>query len=157
MATSLPHDNIIPFQESAQSKKEQVELMFDDIAGKYDTLNRVLSARTDIGWRKKAISMLKKAKPASILDVATGTGDMAIMACKILNPEKITGIDISAGMLKVGLKKIEKEGIAEEDKAEHLEKIIPISTNHYLYLSGTPFRAISSGEFIEEQIFNWTY
>ena len=54
-------------------------------------------------------------------------------------------------------KKIEKEGIAEEDKAEHLEKIIPISTNHYLYLSGTPFRAISSGEFIEEQIFNWTY
>jgi demethylmenaquinone methyltransferase/2-methoxy-6-polyprenyl-1,4-benzoquinol methylase len=53
MATSLPHDNIIPFQESDQSKKEQVELMFDNIAGKYDTLNRVLSARTDIGWRKK--------------------------------------------------------------------------------------------------------
>jgi demethylmenaquinone methyltransferase/2-methoxy-6-polyprenyl-1,4-benzoquinol methylase len=60
MATSLPHDSIIPFQDSAQSKKEQVELMFDDIAGKYDTINRVLSARTDIGWRKKAISMLKK-------------------------------------------------------------------------------------------------
>jgi hypothetical protein len=50
-----------------------------------------------------------------------------------------------------------KEGIFEEDKVEHLEKIMPISTNHYLYLSGTPFRAISSGEFIEEQIFNWTY
>lgn len=63
---------------------------------------------------KKAISMLKKAKPASILDVATGTGDMAIMACKILNPEKITGIDISAGMLKVGLKKIEKEGLTQK-------------------------------------------
>jgi hypothetical protein len=53
--------------------------------------------------------------------------------------------------------RMEKEGIAEEDKVEHLEKIIPISTNHYLYLSGTPFRAIGSGEFIEEQIFNWTY
>jgi demethylmenaquinone methyltransferase/2-methoxy-6-polyprenyl-1,4-benzoquinol methylase len=63
---------------------------------------------------KKAIGMLKKAKPASILDVATGTGDMAIMACKILNPKKITGIDISTGMLKVGFKKIEKEGLTQK-------------------------------------------
>lgn len=67
------------------------------------------------------------------------------------------GKDLEAEKEIEEYKKIEKEGIAEEDKAEHLEKIIPISTNHYLYLSGTPFRAISSGEFIEEQIFNWTY
>ena len=73
------------------------------------------------------------------------------------NAKDLFGKDLEAEKEIEAYKKIEKEGIAEEDKAEHLEKIIPISTNHYLYLSGTPFRAISSGEFIEEQIFNWTY
>jgi hypothetical protein len=73
------------------------------------------------------------------------------------NAKELFGKDLEAEKEIEEYKKIEKEGIAEEDKAEHLEKIIPISTNHYLYLSGTPFRAISSGEFIEEQIFNWTY
>jgi hypothetical protein len=73
------------------------------------------------------------------------------------NAKDLFGKDLEAEKEIEEYKKIEKEGIPEEDKAEHLEKIIPISTNHYLYLSGTPFRAISSGEFIEEQIFNWTY
>ena len=73
------------------------------------------------------------------------------------NAKDLFGKDLEAEKEIEEYKKIEKEGIAEEDKAEHLEKIIPINTNHYLYLSGTPFRAISSGEFIEEQIFNWTY
>ena len=73
------------------------------------------------------------------------------------NAKDLFGKDLEAEKEIEEFKKIEKEGFAEEDKAEHLEKIIPISTNHYLYLSGTPFRAISSGEFIEEQIFNWTY
>ncbi|MBS1759200.1 MAG: bifunctional demethylmenaquinone methyltransferase/2-methoxy-6-polyprenyl-1,4-benzoquinol methylase UbiE [Bacteroidetes bacterium] len=114
MSNSLPHDHIIPFKDSEKSKKEQVEQMFDKIAVNYDTLNRLLSARTDIGWRKKAIKIIKKDKPEYILDVATGTADMAIMACKILNPKKITGIDISAGMLEIGLKKIEKEGLTNK-------------------------------------------
>jgi len=73
------------------------------------------------------------------------------------NAKDLFGKDIEAEKEIEDFKKIEEEGFAEEDKVEHLEKIIPISTNHYLYLSGTPFRAISSGEFIEEQIFNWTY
>lgn len=73
------------------------------------------------------------------------------------NAKDLFGKDLEAEKEIEEYKKIEKEGIPEEDKAEHLEKIIPISANHYLYLSGTPFRAISSGEFIEEQIFNWTY
>jgi len=73
------------------------------------------------------------------------------------NAKDLFGKDLEAEKEIEEYRKIEEEGIAEEDKAEHLEKIIPISTNHYLYLSGTPFRAISSGEFIEEQIFNWTY
>lgn len=88
--------------------------MFDELAGRYDFLNRFFSARTDIRWRKKAIKKLKSQEPKFILDVATGTGDMAILACKILNPEKIIGIDISEQMLEVGRKKVEKEGLKEK-------------------------------------------
>ncbi|MEK7224166.1 MAG: class I SAM-dependent methyltransferase, partial [Bacteroidota bacterium] len=95
MSNPLPHDHIIPFKESGKSKKEQVAEMFDGIAGRYDVMNRFLSARTDIGWRKKAIRLLKKDNPKHILDVATGTADMAIMAAKMLKPEKVIGIDIS--------------------------------------------------------------
>lgn len=82
--------------------------MFDKIAFRYDFLNRVLSAGIDIGWRKKAINQLKSLQPKYILDVATGTGDVAILAHRMLNATKITGIDISEGMLQIGSKKIEK-------------------------------------------------
>ncbi len=111
MAETLPHDHITPFRDEDKSKKEQVASMFNQIAGKYDVLNRFLSAGTDMGWRKKAIKKLKKDKPQHILDVATGTADMAILAAKILSPVGITGIDISEEMLKLGKKKIEKEGL----------------------------------------------
>lgn len=86
--------------------------MFDRIAGRYDFMNRFLSARTDLTWRRKALRILKNDHPQYILDTATGTGDMAIMAFKILDPIKVTGIDISAQMLEIGRKKIEKEGLA---------------------------------------------
>jgi demethylmenaquinone methyltransferase/2-methoxy-6-polyprenyl-1,4-benzoquinol methylase len=114
MSKPLPHDHIIPYKDSGKSKKEQVAEMFDRIAGRYDFMNRFLSARTDIGWRKKALRLLKKDSPKTILDVATGTGDMAIMAYKMLKPEKIVGIDISVQMLEVGKKKIEKEGFGDK-------------------------------------------
>jgi demethylmenaquinone methyltransferase/2-methoxy-6-polyprenyl-1,4-benzoquinol methylase len=114
MSTPLPHDNIIPFKDSEKGKKEQVADMFNKIAGKYDKMNRFLSARTDIGWRKKAIRLLKKDNPQHILDVATGTADMALMAYKILKPAQITGIDISEGMLELGRKKIEKEQLGDK-------------------------------------------
>ncbi len=114
MSTPLPHDHITPFKDSEKKKKEQVTEMFDRIAGQYDHLNRFLSARIDISWRKKAIRKLKAANPQQILDVATGTADMAIMACKILNPQKIEGIDISVNMLDLGKKKIEKEGLGDK-------------------------------------------
>ena len=109
MSNPLPHDHIIPFRDSEKDKKTQVAEMFDSIAGQYDTLNRFLSARIDLTWRKKAIRLLKKDNPRYILDVATGTADMALMAWKILKPEKIEGIDISTNMLDIGRKKIEKE------------------------------------------------
>ncbi|OSZ76906.1 bifunctional demethylmenaquinone methyltransferase/2-methoxy-6-polyprenyl-1,4-benzoquinol methylase [Chitinophagaceae bacterium IBVUCB2] len=114
MSEILPHDHIIPFKDSQKTKKEQVADMFDKIAGKYDKLNRFLSAGTDIGWRKKAIRRFKKDKPAHILDVATGTADMALLAWKMLYPERITGIDISEGMLELGRKKIEKEQLVDK-------------------------------------------
>ena len=112
MANSLPHDSITPFNDREKTKKEQVTKMFDNIAGCYDRLNRVLSAGIDVSWRKKAIRQLKGDKPEQILDVATGTADMAIIAYRMLNPKKITGIDISEQMLERGRKKIEKEGLA---------------------------------------------
>lgn len=114
MSEVLPHDHIIPFKDSEKGKKEQVADMFDDIAPRYDVMNRFLSARIDVMWRKKALRMLKKDRPSVILDVATGTGDMAIMACKLLNPESVVGIDISEGMLDYGRKKIEKEGLKDK-------------------------------------------
>lgn len=82
--------------------------MFDDIAHRYDFLNRFLSGGIDIIWRKKLIAQLKPVGPRNILDVATGTGDVAIMTWKALRPEKIIGIDISEGMLAIGRKKVAK-------------------------------------------------
>jgi demethylmenaquinone methyltransferase/2-methoxy-6-polyprenyl-1,4-benzoquinol methylase len=114
MANTLPHDNVIPFRDSDKSKKEQVAEMFDSIAPRYDLMNRFLSARIDVSWRKKAIRLLGKDKPAHILDIATGTGDMAIMAAKLIDPQQITGIDISGKMLEFGRKKVEKEGLGDK-------------------------------------------
>lgn len=109
-----PHDTIVPFKDSKESKKKQVENMFDKIAFRYDFLNRFLSAGIDVGWRKKAIRQLVSSNPKNILDVATGTGDFAITSYEILKPEKITGIDISEGMLQIGRKKIEKAGLQKK-------------------------------------------
>jgi len=107
------HDDIVPYQESKLEKKEQVAKMFDSIAFRYDFLNRFLSFGIDVRWRKKAIRQLKELHPQTVLDVATGTADVAIMTCKILHPKKIIGIDISEGMLELGRKKIEKQHLQQ--------------------------------------------
>jgi demethylmenaquinone methyltransferase/2-methoxy-6-polyprenyl-1,4-benzoquinol methylase len=106
--TQFAHDKIKPFSEEG-SKKAQVRSMFDHIAPRYDFMNRFLSAGIDVRWRKKAIQFFREDRPETLLDVATGTGDMAIMAARILKPRQITGIDISEKMLEIGRKKIEKE------------------------------------------------
>jgi demethylmenaquinone methyltransferase/2-methoxy-6-polyprenyl-1,4-benzoquinol methylase len=98
-------------------KKEAVAQMFDDIAPKYDFLNHFLSLNIDKLWRKKLIKLLKKEHPVNILDVATGTGDLAIASLKA-GPEKVTGIDISIKMIEVGLRKIKEKQL--EDKIELL-------------------------------------
>lgn len=92
------------------SKKEQVEEMFNSIAPKYDFLNRFLSLGIDKIWRKKAISYLKPLQPKKMLDVATGTGDLALAAMKHLAPDEIIGLDIAEQMLAFGRVKIDKKG-----------------------------------------------
>ena len=95
--------------KSGEGKKEKVRNMFNNISGHYDFLNHFLSFGIDILWRKKLIRKMGKFNPKTILDVATGTGDLAIEALK-LKPKKITGIDISEGMLEIGQKKLKKRG-----------------------------------------------
>ncbi len=103
------HDVIIPTENSNLSKKNQVAEMFNNISPRYDFLNRFLSAGIDVGWRKKAIKELKLNRPKVILDVATGTADVALLTEKILKPNKIIGIDISVGMLNLGKEKVIKQ------------------------------------------------
>ena len=105
------HDHVVPDEHSKKGKKAQVAEMFDAIAPGYDFLNRFLSGGIDIYWRKKALNTLATLQPKAILDVATGTGDLAIMAAKRLKPESIVGIDISPKMLSSGRNKIKKRSL----------------------------------------------
>lgn len=97
-----------PYNKEESSKKEEVATMFNNISKRYDFLNHFLSLGIDKIWRKKAIRQLREVEPKSILDIATGTGDFAIAALK-LNPEEIVGVDISQGMLDVGIEKMKRK------------------------------------------------
>lgn len=103
--------NITPYKDSELGKKEQVAQMFDTISGNYDGLNRVISFGIDVKWRKKVLKIVSAKKPETILDIATGTGDLAILMTKT-DATKIVGLDISAGMLEVGRKKILQKNLS---------------------------------------------
>jgi demethylmenaquinone methyltransferase/2-methoxy-6-polyprenyl-1,4-benzoquinol methylase len=105
---------VTPYQKEDEGKKEQVAEMFNNISGSYDFLNHFLSLGIDNIWRKKAVDQLKDIQPKIMLDVATGTGDFALMANKRLKPDLITGIDISEGMLEVGIKKMKEKGLSDK-------------------------------------------
>jgi len=96
---------VTPYKDSDLGKKEQVAKMFDTISKEYDGLNRVISFGIDVKWRKKVVAIVKNQHPKTILDIATGTGDLAINLAET-NAEKIIGLDISSGMLDVGKEKI---------------------------------------------------
>ncbi len=98
-------ENIKPYKDSSHSKKNQIALMFNNISKNYDFLNHFLSFGIDHIWRRKVIQLIKRYNPSQILDIATGTGDLAISAAR-MNPKKIVGIDISEGMLAIGNQKI---------------------------------------------------
>jgi demethylmenaquinone methyltransferase / 2-methoxy-6-polyprenyl-1,4-benzoquinol methylase len=110
-------ETILPY-ENGDRKRNQVESMFDTIAGKYDFLNHFLSLQQDRIWRKKAILSLKVDSPESILDIATGTGDFALEAWKYLKSKEIIGADLSEGMMKVGEKKVKKAGLEKNIRFE---------------------------------------
>lgn len=105
---------VTPYQNDKVAKKEQVADMFNNISKTYDFLNHFMSLGIDIVWRKKAINELKANKPKHILDVATGTGDFAFEALSILKPEKITGVDISRGMLDIAEQKITRRNLGDK-------------------------------------------
>lgn len=108
-----------PYESSDLSKKKQVEEMFDNISSNYDFLNHFLSFGIDHIWRRKTIRIVGQDQPKIILDVATGTGDLAFAAQKKINPEKIIGLDLSNGMLQVGREKISKRNL--QDKLEFIQ------------------------------------
>nr|AEI30204.1 ubiquinone/menaquinone biosynthesis methyltransferase [uncultured bacterium] len=105
-------ENVTPYKDSGLGKKEQVAKMFDNISGGYDSMNRVISFGIDVKWRKKVLKLVAAKNPQSILDIATGTGDLAIMMSGT-KATKITGIDISEGMLEVGRKKIAAKNLSD--------------------------------------------
>ncbi|MDR1918973.1 MAG: bifunctional demethylmenaquinone methyltransferase/2-methoxy-6-polyprenyl-1,4-benzoquinol methylase UbiE [Tannerellaceae bacterium] len=104
-------EKILPY-ESGEHKSAQIGRMFDAIAETYDTLNHTLSLGIDKGWRKKGIAFLRPFAPGSILDVATGTGDLALAMYETLHPRRITAIDLSEGMMEVGRRKAAEAGHA---------------------------------------------
>lgn len=108
-----PQQHIKPYNEDGK-KTEQVERMFDNIAHAYDKLNHTLSLGIDRSWRRKAIAWLRPFSPKHIMDVATGTGDFAILACRELNPNELIGTDISEGMMNVGRKKVKDAGLSDK-------------------------------------------
>ena len=104
---------VTPYTNSRATKKEQVADMFNNISGTYDFLNHFMSLGIDVIWRKKAIRELLDLQPQYMLDVATGTGDFAFEALRILKPAKIIGVDISKGMLEVASQKINKRNLQD--------------------------------------------
>mgnify|MGYP005841126801 CR=1 FL=1 len=109
----LMHDTVKPYKDSKDHKKQQVETMFDNISSNYDGLNRVISFGIDQSWRKKVIKMVADTQAKHVIDIATGTGDLAIALAKS-DAEKVIGIDISNGMLDVGRKKINAQKLSEK-------------------------------------------
>jgi demethylmenaquinone methyltransferase/2-methoxy-6-polyprenyl-1,4-benzoquinol methylase len=122
---------ITPYKDSALSKKEQIAQMFDTISGNYDNLNRVISFGIDLKWRKKVLKIIGQSNPKTILDIATGTGDLAILLAQT-QADKIIGLDISAGMLEIGIQKI-----ASKNLSETIEMVLgdsesmPFQDNHF--------------------------
>ena len=125
-------EKVTPYKDSDASKKQQVEDMFDNISGNYDGLNRVISLGTDTKWRKKVIKIVAAIKPESILDIATGTGDLAIKYARKIPAKKIIGLDLSEGMLSMARKKVENTVLA--DKVTFLKgdsEALPFDSNSF--------------------------
>jgi demethylmenaquinone methyltransferase/2-methoxy-6-polyprenyl-1,4-benzoquinol methylase len=128
----MKHNSVVPDASSKLSKKEQVADMFNNIASKYDFLNHLLSLGIDKGWRTKAIKSIERIAPIKILDVATGTGDLAIAAAKKISDSSVVGIDIAAQMLEVGKVKIKDKNLsARIEMIVGDSEALPYEDNHF--------------------------
>ncbi len=108
-------ENINPY-DNERGKTEQVREMFDNIAPAYDRLNRAMSFGLDRSWRRKAVDMVAATNPASIVDIATGTGDFALSLAAAMPSAQITGLDLSEGMIEIGRRKVADAGLEERIK-----------------------------------------
>jgi len=129
--------DVKPYKDRDNSRKEQVTQMFDNISGNYDFMNRIMTFGIDIKWRKKVVKMVAETNAKKILDIATGTGDFAIMLAGI-NPDKIVGLDISEGMLEVGKNKI------KEKQLDHLIEMV-LGDSENLPFDDNSFDAVTVG------------
>lgn len=123
---------VIPYKGSSEGKKRQVEQMFDTISENYDGMNRVISLGSDVAWRKKVIKLAAAKNPKNILDIATGTGDLAIQFAEKIPADKIIGLDLSEGMLSVARKKV--FGKAFSNKVEFIQgdsEALPFDDNSF--------------------------
>ena len=109
---------VVPYQNSEASKKQQVQKMFDGISEEYDQLNRVITFGIDLKWRRNLIGQILQSNPSQVLDVATGTGDLAIELAQ-KGVQEVTGLDLSPGMLEIGKEKINHQGLGK-----HIEMVI---------------------------------
>ncbi|EDM43783.1 ubiquinone/menaquinone biosynthesis methyltransferase [unidentified eubacterium SCB49] len=124
--------SITPYKDHQGSKKEQVEEMFDNISGNYDGLNRVISMGIDQKWRKKVIDLITSKQPKSYLDIATGTGDLALQFAERLPDTKIVGLDLSEGMLSMARKKVEGTSLQQQiDFIKGDSEALPFSDNSF--------------------------
>ena len=120
-----------PYKDSELGKKEQVQQMFDNISKEYDGLNRVISFGLDVKWRKKVVSLVLGQNAKSVLDIATGTGDLAIQFAE-KGVQSVTGLDLSPGMLDIGRKKVEKKGLTlQVEMIQGDSEKLPFKDNSY--------------------------
>jgi demethylmenaquinone methyltransferase/2-methoxy-6-polyprenyl-1,4-benzoquinol methylase len=123
--------NVTPYKDSGLGKKEQVAQMFETISGNYDGLNRVISFGIDVKWRKKVLKLVADKNPKTILDIATGTGDLAILMAQTSATE-IIGADISEGMMEVGRKKVTEKGLDSKIKLVYGDsENLPFEDNYF--------------------------
>jgi len=123
--------NVTPYKDSGLGKKEQVAQMFDTISGNYDGLNRVISFGIDVKWRKKVLNLVAAKNPKTILDIATGTGDLAILMAQTQATE-IIGADISEGMMEVGRKKVAEKNLGSKIKLVYGDsENLPFEDNYF--------------------------
>ena len=123
---------IKPYSDSDKSKKEQVTQMFDTISKEYDGLNRIITFGVDIKWRKRVVSIIAKNNPEKVLDIASGTGDLAIMTAKTTTAKEIIGADISEGMLDISEKKIAQAGLTDRVKMQVADsENLPYESNYF--------------------------